>query len=221
MQIFSEATSELLDHALLIKNVLLSEASEFLKLSIVLIHGHAALLEIVELLMLTLTNTLWNVMSFEVSAEIILGNHTTSSGISVLLIPLNSLVFELKRSELDKVLRPDIATFKMLVDVHEPIIGIRGLGTVAERLGLICEKLVESSEVRLIVALALISLIALPLGAFLQELQNHLSIGVGGCHDSLPCLRRRRWWRRVRLTPFIAIRILTRWRSHPEEGDIR
>ena len=41
----------------------------------------------------------------------------------------------------------------MLVDVHEPIVGIRGLGTVAERLGLICEKLVEGSEVRLIVAL--------------------------------------------------------------------
>lgn len=76
----------------------------------------------------------------------------------------------------------------MLVDVHEPIIVICGLGTVAERLRLICEKLLEGSEVRLIVASALISLIALPLGAFLQELQNHLSIGVGGsmiaCHAS-------------------------------------
>ena len=167
--------------------------------------------------MVSLNNTLWNVVSFEVSAEIIPGNHTTSSGIFVLLIPLGSLILELKRRELDKVLRPEIATFKMLVDVHEPIIGICGLGTVAERLGLICEKLVEGSEMRLFVALALISLIDLPLGAFLQELQNHLSIGVGGCHDRLPCLRRRR----VRLTPFIAFRILTRWRSHPEEGDIR
>ena len=192
-----------------------------LKLDIVLIHGHATLLEIAELLTLALNNTLWNVVSSEVSAEIIPGNHMTSSGIFVLLIPLGSLILELKRSELDKVLRPDIATFKMLVDVHEPIIGVCGLGTVAERLRLICEELVEGSEVRLIVALALISLIALPLGAFLQELQNHLSIGVGGCHDSLPCLRRRRWWRRVRLTPLIAFRILTRWRSHPEEGDIR
>ena len=52
-------------------NVLLSEASEFLKLGIVLIHAHAALLEIVELLTLALNNTLWNVVSFEVSAEII------------------------------------------------------------------------------------------------------------------------------------------------------
>ena len=206
---------------LFIRNVLLSEASEFLKLGIVLIHGHAALLEIAELLTLALNNTLWNVVRFEVPTEVSPSDHTTSSGIFVLLIPISSLVLELERSELDKVLRPDIATFKMLVDVHEPIIGIRGLGTVAERLGLICEKLVESSKVKLIVALTLIALIALPLSTFLQELQNHLSIGVGGCHDSLPCLRRWRWWRRVRLTPFIAIRILTRWRSHPEEGDIR
>ena len=60
MQIFSEATSELIDHALFTRNVLLSEASEFLELGIVLIHGHAALLEIAELLTLALNNTLWN-----------------------------------------------------------------------------------------------------------------------------------------------------------------
>ena len=138
-----------------------------------------------ELLTLALNNTLWNVVRFEVPTEVSPSDHTTSSGIFVLLIPISSLVLELERSELDIVLRPDIATFEMLVDVHEPIIGIRGLGTVAERLGMICEKLVESGKVRLIVAL---TLIALPLGAFLQELQNHLSIGVGGCHDSLPCL---------------------------------
>ena len=160
-----------------------SEASKFLKLDVVLIHRHVALLEIAELLTLALNNTLWNVVRFEVPTEVSPSDHTTSSGIFVLLKPISSLVLELERSELDIVLRPDIATFKMLVDVHEPIIGIRGLGTVAERLGLICEKLVEGSEVRLIVALTLIALIALPLGAFLQELQNHLSIGVGGCHD--------------------------------------
>ena len=65
--------------------------------------------------------------------------------------PLGSLILELKRSELDKVLRPNIATFKMLVDVHEPVIGVCGLNTVTKRLWLICEELVEGSEVRLIV----------------------------------------------------------------------
>ena len=129
-------------------------------------------------------------MSFEVSAEIIPGNHTTSSGISVLLKPLSSLVFELKRSKLDKVLRPDIATLKMFADIHEPIINVCGLDTVTKRLRLVCEELVEGSKLRLIVALALISLVALPLVALLQELQKHLSVGVGGCHDSLPCLQR-------------------------------
>ena len=122
LQIFSEATSELIDHALFIRNVLFSEASKFLKLDVVLIHRHVSLLEIAELLTLALNNTLWNVVRFEVPTEVSPSDHTTSSGIFVLLIPISSLVLELKRSELDIVLRPDIAAFKMLVDIHEPII---------------------------------------------------------------------------------------------------
>ena len=111
----------------------------------------------------------------------------------------------------------------MLADVHEPIVGVCGLDTVAERLRLVCEELVEGSKLRLIVEipLALISLVALTLVALLQELQKHLCVGIGGCHDNLPCLRRWRWWRRVRLTPIIAFRIQTHWRRHPEEGDIQ
>ena len=212
----------MIDHALFTRNILPCEESKFLKLDVVLVHGHASLLEIVELLTLALSNTCWNMMSFEASGEIIPGNHTTSSGIFVLLIPISSLVLGLKRIKLDKVLRPDIATFKILTDVHEPIIGVSGLNTVAERLRLICKELVEGSKLRLIVEfpLTLISLVVFALVALLQELQKHLGVGVGGCHDSLPCLRRRRWWRRVRLTPFIAFRIQTRWWSHPEEGDI-
>ena len=147
----------MIDHALFIRNVLFSEASKFLKLDIELIHRHVALLEIAELLTLALNNTLWNVVRFEIPTEVSPSDHTTSSRIFVLLKPISSLVLELERSELDIVLRPDIATFKMLVDVHEPIIGIRGLGTVAKRLGLICEKLVECSKVKLIVALTLIA----------------------------------------------------------------
>ena len=153
-----------------------SEASKFLKLDVELIHGHVALLEIAEFLTLALDKTCWNMMSFEVSAEIIPGNHTTSSGIFVLLISISSLVLELKRSKLDKVLRPDIATFKMLADVHEPIIGVRGLDTVAERLWLICKELVEGRKLRLIVELplTLIPLVTFTLVALLQELQKHL-----------------------------------------------
>src|SRR3954465_9847392 len=104
---------------------------------------HVALLEIAELLTLALSNTFWNVMSFEVTAESIPGNHTTSSGIFVLLEPLGSLIFELKRGKLDKVLRSDITALKMLADVHEPIIRICGLDTVAEGLWLISKELVE------------------------------------------------------------------------------
>ena len=66
--------------------------------------------------------------------------------------------------------------------------------------------------------LTLIPLVALALVALLHELNHHLGIGVCGCHQSLPCLWRRRW--RVRLIPITVFQILTRWRSHPEEGDI-
>ena len=96
MQIFSGATSELINHALLVRDVLLGEASEPLEHDVVLVNRQAALLQIVELLTFTLNNAMRNVESFEVLAEIILGNHTTSSGIFVLLTPLSSLVFELE-----------------------------------------------------------------------------------------------------------------------------
>ena len=77
----------------------------------------------------------------------------------------------MKRRKLDKVLRSDIATFKMFADVHEPVIGVCGLDTVAEGLRLVCEELVEGSKLRQIVSLALISLVALLLVALLQKLQ--------------------------------------------------
>src|SRR3954467_6732777 len=190
---------------------------ELLELGVVLIHRHVALLEIAELLTLTLDNTFRNVMGFEVTAELIPGNHTTCSGIFVLLEPFGILISELKGGKLDKVLRSDVTALEMLVDVNEPIIGISGLDTVAEGLWLISKELIESSKVLLIVALALIPLITLPLVAVLQELNQNLSIGISGCHQGLPCLRRRRWLRRVSLIPFIVFRILTRWRSHPKE----
>ena len=168
----------MINHALLVRDVLLGEASEPLEQDVVLVNRHASLLQIAELLALTLSNTLWNVVSFEVSAEIIPGNHTTSSGIFVLLIPLNSLVFELERSKLDKVLRPDVATLKLFADIHEPIVNVCGLDTVTERHPLVCEELVEGSKLNLIVAMALISLVTL-----LQELHKHLRVGIGGGHD--------------------------------------
>ena len=136
----------MIDHALFIRNVLPCETSKFLKLDVVLVHGQAALLQIAELLTLALNNTLRNMVSFEVLTEFIPGNHATSSGISVLLKPISSLVLELKRRKLDKVLRHDIATFKMLADVHEPIISVCCHDTVTEGLWLVCEELVECSN---------------------------------------------------------------------------
>ena len=64
----------MIDHALFIRNVLPCEASKFLKLDVVLIHGHTSLLEIAEFLMLALDNTCWNVVSNKIPEEVILGN---------------------------------------------------------------------------------------------------------------------------------------------------
>jgi hypothetical protein len=69
LQIFSEATYELINHTLLVRDVLLGEASEPLEHDVVLVNRQAALLQIAELLTLTLNNTLRNVVSSEVLAE--------------------------------------------------------------------------------------------------------------------------------------------------------
>ena len=159
MQIFSEGTSELINHALLVREVLLGKASELLEHDVVLVNRQAALLQIAELFMLALNNTLRNVVSIEVLMEFIPGNHTTSSGIFVLLIPLCSLVFELERGKIDKVRMPDITALEMLADIHEPIISVCCLNTIAEGLWLVSKELVECSKLILIVAMALICLV--------------------------------------------------------------
>ena len=100
-------------------------------------------------------------MSFEVLTGFIPGNHTASSGIFVLLKPFCSLVFELEGGKLDKVLRPDVTALEMLAYVHEPIISVRCLNTIAEGLWLVSKELVECSKLILIVAMAMIPLVAL------------------------------------------------------------
>ena len=104
-------------------------------------------------------------MSSEISTEIIPSDNTSTSGILVLLEPFCSLIFELEGSELDKVLRPDVAALEMLAQIHEPIVSIGCLNTIAESLWPVSKELVECSKVILIVALiplvALIRLIAL------------------------------------------------------------
>ena len=124
MEIFSEATPELINHALLVRDVLLGETSEPLEQNVILVNRQAALLQVVEFLTLAFNNTLRNVMSSEVLMVFILGNRTASSGIFVLLKPFCSLFFELEGGKLDKVLRPDVAALKMLAYVHEPIISV-------------------------------------------------------------------------------------------------
>ncbi len=85
-------------------------------------------------------------MTFEVLTEIIPSDQTSTSGILVLLEPISCLILELKRSELNVVLRPDIAALEMLAYVHEPIISICCLNTIAEGLWLVSKELVECSK---------------------------------------------------------------------------
>ena len=152
-------------------------------------------------------------MSSEISMEIIPSDDTSTSGVLVLLEPFCSLIFELEGSELDKVLRPDVTALEMLTYVHEPIISVCCLNTIAEGLWLVSKELVECSKVILIVALvALVRLVAL-----LKNLHDQLRVCIGSGHHSLPCLRRWRWWWRI----LILILIAALSGSHPEEGDNR
>ena len=152
-------------------------------------------------------------MSSKISTEFISSDNTSTSGILVLLEPFCSLVFELERSELDKVLRPDVTALEMLTQIHEPIVSISCLNTIAESLWPVSKELVECSKVILIVALvALVRLIAL-----LKNLHDQLCVCIGCGHHSLPCLRRRRRWWRI----LILILIGALSESHLEEGDNR
>ena len=105
----------------------------------------------------------------------------------------------------------------MLVHVTEPIVCIERLLTTGEGLGLICEELVQSGKVRLIMKIPLMTLLSLL--SFLQQPEQHLSVGIGCGHHSLPSFWRRRWWGwwRVRLLPITTLIPTSCW-SHPEDG---
>ena len=65
MKIFSEATSELINHALLVRYVLLGKMSELLEQLVVVIDRQRALLQVAEFLTLAPNNTLRNVVSLK------------------------------------------------------------------------------------------------------------------------------------------------------------
>ena len=121
-------------------------------------------------------------MSSKILMEFIPSDHTSTSGILVLLEPFCSLIFELEGSELDKVLRPDVTALEMLAQIHKPIVSIGCLNTIAESLWPVSKELVECSKVILIVALVpLVALIAL-----LENLHDQLCVCIGCGHHSLP-----------------------------------
>ena len=119
-----ETSTELVDFALGIRNVLLSIASEVLELDIILIDCHRALLQVAELLTHTLDDTCWNVVRAKVLAEVIPGDYTPCSGVFVLLPPINGLVLELEGGKLDIILRSHVTALEMLFDVCYPVFSI-------------------------------------------------------------------------------------------------
>ena len=72
------------------------------------------MLQVAEFLTLAFNHALGNMMSSEISTEIIPSDNTSTSGVLVLLEPFYSLIFELEGSELDKVLRPDVTALEIL-----------------------------------------------------------------------------------------------------------
>ena len=90
------------------------KTSELLEQLVVVIDRQRALLQIAEFLTLAFNHALGNMMSSEISTEIIPSDNTSTSGVLVLLEPFCSLIFELEGSELDELFTPDIAALEML-----------------------------------------------------------------------------------------------------------
>jgi hypothetical protein len=130
LKILPKTTPEVINLALLIRNVLLGITSEVLKLSM-------------ELLTHSLSNTCRNVVSSEVTAKLGPADLSTLLGVLILLPPICCLVLELKRCKLDIILGPDIAALKVFVYVSEPIISVERLSAETKGLVLIAEKLIE------------------------------------------------------------------------------
>ena len=104
----------------------------------------------------------------------------------------------------------------MLVHVMEPIVRIKRLITASEGLGLFCEELVQSGKLWLIMKIPLMTLLSLL--SFLQQPEQHLSVGIGCSHHSLPSFWRWRWgWWRIRLLSITTLIPTSCWR-HPEDG---
>lgn len=161
-----------------------------------LIDCQGPLLQVSKLLMHFCKETGRNVMSSEVTIEVGPSDDSTSLRILVLLPPLSCLVIELEKSELDIVLRMDVAALEVFVDINQPVIRIQRLGARTEGLWLVTEELTKSSklwlmlELPLALSLLVISLICLET---LHELGHHMSIGIGRSHKRTPSSRRQRW----------------------------
>ena len=124
MEFIFQTTTELINLALGIWDVLLGIAGKVLELDIVLINGHGALLQVAELLTHAFNDTGWNVMRTVTSAKISPRDLTTTSGVFVLLPPVSNLIFELESGKLDIILRPHVTAFKVPFDICDPILSI-------------------------------------------------------------------------------------------------
>ena len=114
---------------------MLGKVGELLKQLVAVIDRQRALLQIAEFLTLAFNHALRNMMSLEISTEIIPSDNTSTSGVLVLLEPFCSLIFELEGSELNKVLRPDVTALEMLAQIHKPIVSIGCLNTMLKVFG--------------------------------------------------------------------------------------
>ena len=108
-----------------------------MELDVVLVHGVTTLLQVPELLTHLLHEAGRNVVGSEVTAELIPSDHSSTPGILQLLPPDRCLPLQLECCKLDEILWTNIAAFKVLVHVTDPILSIKRLVTGSESLWLI------------------------------------------------------------------------------------
>ena len=162
LQILFQTTSELIDLALLIWNVLQSISSELMELDDVLVHRGTTLLQASELLTHLFHKARRDIVRREIFAEIIPADHSASPRVLQLLPPNCCLPLELKRCKLDEVLWMDIVALKVFDHVPKPILNVKRLVTRREGLRLVREELIQRCKlITTMVEIALLLIVPL------------------------------------------------------------
>src|ERR1041385_3856329 len=124
-----------------------SITSKSVELMTKLVNNPSALGEVAELLMLAVHKTLWNVVLTEGSAELIpSGWRSSGTHVQEILPPRASCTLEVVGGIADPVTICNMACLELPLDAAKPVIGVKGLGGVAENRGMKPDEVIQRHQ---------------------------------------------------------------------------